>query len=62
MVANQVSTFRQPAISDHGLVRVDFPAGCFPDSWRRPTFADAVAPTDVLAGAPDGSSGPDITQ
>ena len=47
LVASQVNTFRMPAISDHGIVRVDFPTTCFPRSWKRPAFSPAPAPADV---------------
>ena len=47
LVASHVHTFRRPALSDHGIVRVDFPTTCFPHSWKRPAFSPAPAPADA---------------
>ncbi|CAE7489116.1 unnamed protein product, partial [Symbiodinium necroappetens] len=49
LVACHVRTFRLPAVSDHGIVRVDFPTACFPRSWKRPAFSPALAPADAPA-------------
>ena len=61
LIASHVRTFRWPAISDHGLVRVDFPTACFPLSWKRPTFSQAPAPADAPTLAASADPGPDIT-
>ena len=47
LVASHVHTFRLPAVSDHGIVRVDFPTSCFPRSWQRPGFSTAPAPAEA---------------
>ena len=52
LVASHVHTFRLPAVSDHGIVRVDFPTTCFPRSWQRPVFSPAPAHADAPTEAP----------
>ena len=60
LLAQHVHTFRSPALSDHGIVRVDFPTVCFPPSWTRPAFEEAPPPAEAPAGALTRDAGPDI--
>ncbi|CAE7814162.1 unnamed protein product [Symbiodinium sp. KB8] len=49
LVARSGHTFRQPDVSDHGIVRIDFGGDSFQPSWQRPRFKSFVDPRPEAA-------------